>query len=298
MATQDLTTYTEVDASAHLTVNASKADASGVLRSENVLLYKDFTADYFDRLNIDFEIYIGSGSTDGCIAGIGLSNTSGVGYNSFGANDIGCYIHKSAGSPYYRLYIFRGDLSSPGESDVIGIDADTLYYCTLERGIGNTIAFLRIYSDSGRTVSVGNPYLVGLSTTKYRYFYAFANYNDALGSSFTGYTQNIELFPTVDFKIAVSVGAFILTGIDVLMTYAQHFYSMAVTVGAFTLTGIDILVGRGISMLATVGQFILTGIDVLFKLTGTHWVNQSKNADVSPSNSTKSSTTWVNKTKS
>lgn len=66
----------------------------------------------------------------------------------------------------------------------------------------------------------------------------------------------------IAYTIDVSVGAFILTGINVLLEYAQHIYEMIVSVGQFSLTGVNVLLNRGYMLGASVSQFILTGINV------------------------------------
>ena len=68
-------------------------------------------------------------------------------------------------------------------------------------------------------------------------------------------------YNVVDYTIAVSVGAFILTGIAVILTRTLNIIT---SVGEFTLTGIAVGLNKGWTIAVSVGQFTLTGITISF----------------------------------
>lgn len=198
---EDFSTYTETDASSSLDITTSrcKADASTVGRDETITLYKDFTANYFNAISIDFEIYCNGSSQDSSFAGIGLSNTAGLanGIASMenSANNIGVstFIQR-AGASDYRLYGVWGAWQS---GSYISISANTLYYVRLTRATDGDTYTVGAFTDAGRTSHVsGSPFVVsaGLGTTKWRYLYGFTNYNGSnSGMAWTGYVQNIKI---------------------------------------------------------------------------------------------------------
>ena len=58
MATEDLTTYIEIDTPGRLTVTADKVDIDHYDQNEDVYLYKDYGANYFNEdwdLIFDFQ---------------------------------------------------------------------------------------------------------------------------------------------------------------------------------------------------------------------------------------------------
>ncbi len=70
--------------------------------------------------------------------------------------------------------------------------------------------------------------------------------------------------------------------------------TISVTVGAFILTGIDSIITRMKTLAAGIGAFILSGINVLFTNSG--WTNQGGNSS-SFNNQTKNSSTYTNQVK-
>lgn len=186
MATEDFTTYTEVDPNGRLTVTASKADVVNAERDEDVYLYKDKGADHFDALDILFEIYVGSASAASSFGGMAISNTVGT-MAQFATTDMSC--PGSGGVDY--LYLMRGAFVA---TDYYNCSQDTLYYCTLARAAGNNTATLKIYSDASRTDLLDTLAVAGFSTTKFRYCYGMANYNSGAATYYhTGYVQDLDL---------------------------------------------------------------------------------------------------------
>jgi len=193
MAIENFTTYTEVDANGHLTVAAAKATALQVGRNEEVYLYKDFGANYFNALNINFEIYVASSSTPGAFSGMGISNGVST-FASFASTDVAVMFYVS-GTPTYNIILYRG--AQVAQDAYVG-SANTIYYCTLGRTAGSNTVTCKIYSDAARTNLLATLSVSGYGTsTKWRYAYGFVNSHDQ-GSAypFNGYTQNLDLAPT------------------------------------------------------------------------------------------------------
>ena len=103
----------------------------------------------------------------------------------------------------------------------------------------------------------------------------------------------------------VGIWSRVLTGAEVTTLYnsgngiqypfsVQQLITMAVDVGTFTLTGIDVVFRRGKAMVASVANFILSGLDVNLSFKG--WRYQSKNTS-SWSGQSKNTSSWNNLTK-
>ncbi len=186
---ENLSTYTEVDPNNKLTVTALKALAAQADRDENVYLYKDKDANFFDALDIDFEIYIASTSDIGGQGGMAISNTVST-IKGFAVTDVSVIARKDDVTVYV-IGLYRGYLVA---TDSYTCAANTLYYCTLSRTAGSNIITCLIYSDADRAVShlLDTLSVADYSTTKYRYIYGFVNNNTPVpNQNFNGYVQNI-----------------------------------------------------------------------------------------------------------
>lgn len=111
-------------------------------------------------------------------------------------------------------------------------------------------------------VGLGNPggseYLDGV-LDEHAIYSRSLNYGDVLDLYNSG--TAIPYASGTAYNIAVTVGAFILTGIDTIFTKTL---AMATAVGEFILTGIDITFGLGKGIGADTGVFVLTGITTSF----------------------------------
>jgi hypothetical protein len=192
MPIEDLTTYTEVDPNAKLTVTATKVTAANLDRDEDAYLYKDFGANHFDGFNIEFEALINATSANTSRGHMGLTVNTVDDSSGWDTADIEVFLYDAAGVG--RIYLYRG---ANVASDVyVGASFDTIYYLRLSRAIASDNVYLYIYSDSARTTLVDTLTVAGYGTAKYRYFYAIASWNDAgAGLDFDGYYQNIDLLP-------------------------------------------------------------------------------------------------------
>jgi len=183
-----LTDYTEVDANSKLTVTATRATAVDVDGDEDVYLYRDMGAGFFNTLSVDFEILINATSGINAEAGMAITNTVND-MSGFATTDISVFIEESAG-PVYKIYLYRGNKVA---NDSYTCSTDTLYYCTIERVASNDTVNLKIYSDLARATLVDTLTVSGFSTTTYRYLFAFVNNNTAtVAQDFDGYVQNVR----------------------------------------------------------------------------------------------------------
>ena len=182
--------FTEVDTNSKLTVTATKATGADVDADEDVYLYADKGAGYFNALDIDFELYLASTSDNGAFGGMAITNTVND-ISGLATTDIVVFIAKAGGTSTINL-VRGANVATDAAPDTI-IFADTVYYCTLTRVAGNDSCVVTIYSDAGRVTLLDTLTVAGYSTTKYRYVFGFINWNTATGGeNFDGYVQNLE----------------------------------------------------------------------------------------------------------
>lgn len=237
MAVENFLTYTEEDDNNKLTVTSTKAESVDADQDEDVYLYKDKGADFFNALDIDFELYIASTSEDTAQAGMAITNTVAT-LQGFAATDLSVHTKRVSG-PTYRVDFVRGAFL--GEDTYTG-SANTPYYCTLLRTAGNDSISVDIYDDSGRTNKVDTLTLASFGTAKWRYVYGFVNRNRTQGNkNFDGYVQNLDfgevtVTPTtlalslteyapsvnVDFKVTPSTLTLALTFYIPTIDITQH----------------------------------------------------------------------------
>ena len=192
--TENFTTYTEVDDGVDdITVTASKIDAVNVdMLNTSHYVYKDFTADHFNALNVLVECYIDSATTyqeNTYGSGIGFSNTVGK-PAQLTSPSVQTAFRKTT-TPAYQGFLLRGYFTA---SDFGTISADTLYYCILARAAASDTVTFALYTDAART-SLHDTYAVaGYGTaTRYRYCYGMLVGAGISGSYYTGYTQDMDL---------------------------------------------------------------------------------------------------------
>jgi len=191
MAEEDLTTYTVSDPKSNLDVSSDTITVTTAKRNEDYYVVKDFGADYFNGLDIDFQLHHLSTSTEGSLLGaLGLSNT--LKYQDMWGETTSifiCTVETTESTREMRLY--RGYDSA---MDSISISADRTYYCTLSRSTSSDTVTVSIYRDSDRTSLFGTLELSGFGTgTKYRYFYAAVSRYSNSTASASGYIAHIEI---------------------------------------------------------------------------------------------------------
>lgn len=189
--TEDLTTYTLVP-NGSLSVTASKV-TGGFYQDQDKMLYKNFGADYFDAINLNFEGYIADTDPYGYDAYMyaGFSNVvddmSGWG----SATDIRVCFLRSGGYGEGNYYITLSNGPPYTYYDYCIISPGVNYYLTLTRVADS--ATLKIYTDADRTTLFYTLVINGLGTAKWRYFYAGVNYYTGESTHYvSGYYQNYE----------------------------------------------------------------------------------------------------------
>ena len=207
-AVDSLLLFTEADTNNKLTVTATTATGVDVDRDEDVLLYYDYGADYFDALDINFTIHIADSSILDAFGGMAISNTVNADWSGFAASDI-TFASQEVAGVVYRLSLKRG---FGADEDNYVCSADTDYYVTLSRVAGGDTVTADIYDDVARTNKVDTLTLDGYGATKYRYLYGFVNLNvGAGGKDWDGYVKDLS-YPTVSVTASgVTSGEYIVT---------------------------------------------------------------------------------------
>ncbi|HFD32032.1 MAG TPA: hypothetical protein ENJ28_04890 [Gammaproteobacteria bacterium] len=199
MATEDLTTYTEVDGNGDLTVTTSKVDFTTMPANVTDYLYDDKGASHWSgdfNIDFDFELTATNGAN---VQGIltSISNTVGIPNDS---TSFMTYFETSSLTPYLA------DIDSAGNWDSwaggSNLSLNTIYYCTLSR-TGNTLDW-DIYSNSSRTTLVQNITIAITNTAQtFRYVYPVSSIAIGDGSDVTGYVQNLDLNEAVASGIPI-----------------------------------------------------------------------------------------------
>lgn len=190
-ANEDFTTFTEVDGSGVLTVTPSKITGVNVDRDLDAYVSKDKGVDNYNKIDINFELFMDSASVDNTETNGAIALTvSAVGdITNFGTSDIVVISREFSGPNTIRLW--RGNKVA---EDTFTMSLDTIYYCTLLRTANSDTVTVEIYSDSDRTTLLDTLSLSGFGTgTKYRYLYGSVNYNTGhTGRDWDGYSQNMQ----------------------------------------------------------------------------------------------------------
>lgn len=88
-----------------------------------------------------------------------------------------------------------------------------------------------------------------------------SNNNDLSAPNGSAYSTDVPFTGSTAYELAVTVGAFTLTGIAAIFTYGK---TLVASVGEFALTGIAALFVYGKTLAANVGAFTFTGSDTAF----------------------------------
>jgi len=182
---EDLTTYTLVGS---LTVTSSKV--SGFFPGNvDRYLYKDFGANYFDGIKLNFEGSIDDSDPYGCTSNIYVGFSDVVDDATGWGSDPLTVRFARYGT--YGTGTYCIELNYFTSFDTYYIDPDTTYYLTLSRSPGGDTATLKIYSDAARTTLLDTLTVSGIGTTKWQYFFAASTCNDSeVNHEAYGFMQN------------------------------------------------------------------------------------------------------------
>lgn len=186
-ATEDLTTFTEVDPSSKITLSTSTMSISSIETRENLsYVYKDYTSIDDFRIQHAARIdYAANYSGENVL--FGLSDSVG-GFKDW---SYGIWMHYYKGTSNPVLYI---SYTGGGNTTLGSISTSTDYYFTFER-YGTTFD-VKAYSDSSRTTLVLSNQIT-VSDSALSYLYIFSNRDiDQTGKTITLSVEDLEILPS------------------------------------------------------------------------------------------------------
>ena len=203
MAVEDFTTYTEVDPNSRITVTSTRVTAAGIARDEAAYVYKDKGAAFFSGNFIhDFTMFMDStgGSTTGWQYFWTLTNLVNSTLDIETAADDYLTVVGVRYASVWTIFISEFNGASQLTDSDTTMAYDTVYYGRIERDefVGTYGTFtLRVYSDSDRTVLVTAITINLRKNADLRYIYPVTSRNDTDVDTSSGYTENLDLSPTL-----------------------------------------------------------------------------------------------------
>lgn len=226
MATEDFTTYTEVDPNSHLTQTAARSTYTGLTRSEVAYLYKDYGVAHFNasfRHNFDFKMSSGTAAGNGSAVHWALTNT----LNDMQAN-------QNAKNAEIGFWIFYGDttltcyieeVTSLGNSelatDTTSLSLNVAYFgqAFFDSTVG-TFGTLYIYvypTATDRTNGTNKTMtLTGTltATVSFRYLMSPQSWNHAdTANTVTGYVENLDLSAPAPAGTTTNISTLLMMGV-------------------------------------------------------------------------------------
>lgn len=196
MATEDFTTYTEVDPNNHLSQTTTRATFTGLLRAEVAYCYKDKGVDHFVDFEHLLDVNIASATEDwafiyfwalwndlGSVKPLDLAEKTGIMMSACRHSDDSLY--------FILREVDAGTVYSDNTYGAAVLNYGTTYYLTIER---SGAAFTcRIYGDSARTDLKDTLSLTLQTETKFKYIYATQSDGSLDIGAMTGYCENLDL---------------------------------------------------------------------------------------------------------
>jgi len=189
LATEDFTTYTEVDPDTEVTVISSTISWANLECATESRVHYDKGVGHFGDFEQLFDIYIDSASTlNSEFPALSLSNILGYTTDFKSGDDALQVILRWINSAETQVYIYdrSNDNSDKGN---IGVD-DTWYYLTWERD--DTTLTCKCYSDESRETLLDTLTITCETGTK-RYIYGMVNHGSSSGDYYTGHIRNLDL---------------------------------------------------------------------------------------------------------
>ena len=187
-ATENYTTYTEVDPEGWVTIDSStKIIAANLGCDTDTYVYKDYGISYFgSSFNHSFNVNFSTPYNEGGIGYIwALANDIDDiwGIRSDGSNPDVIWVSGTwydEGNEYVRLYVGEDNGTTYQLDKIEELECDTTYYCSINRSNSGGTLTLYVYSDEARTTQVsGSPASVSHNTdSTFRYCYATNNHNN------------------------------------------------------------------------------------------------------------------------
>lgn len=204
MASEDFTTYTEVDPNSKITVTSSKVSWVALSRNEQAYVYKTMGYKFFDKdFTHKFKVQFSNYQN-------GYSLYVGHWCLSEFVDDMKSWVDGSYNAVYmfiynydWRLYLRVLDAGSPTTDIWTGAQESTTYYITITRdrdgGINNSgrytayICTNGYYGDGGNleeTLQVDSQYIQPID---WYHIFACNTYNDGNAMSCDGFTEDLDL---------------------------------------------------------------------------------------------------------
>lgn len=187
MATENFTTYTEVDPNARVEVAADYIDWVAITRQESAYVYQDFGANYFaGGFEHKPQVYV-SGSASGRATHWMLANAIGDTQALLSGDILYLYTYPSGGNWVIELVERDNGVSYTTSSSGHPLGSGNIRYLKIIRdesiGTYGTL-YCYIYSDFARTILLATLALTLHTSTKdFRYLYGFSSINDGTGGT-------------------------------------------------------------------------------------------------------------------
>lgn len=207
MASEDFTTYTEVDAAGDITKTATRVTWTTMDRNAESYVYKDKGVGYFSgdfRILLTLRIVSSTQGAGNTASPLLLANNLDDlrPFIFLGTHDCICLAFEDgAGEPTVNLELVEvsGGTKYAGDTDFV-LGVGSTYYLKLDRkeSVGTYGAvYCYIYSDSARTNLLCTMTLTLHSKQDLRYLYPLCNYNTgATGYAHSGYVENVIIVPS------------------------------------------------------------------------------------------------------
>lgn len=182
--------YTEIDPNDRAAISASEIVLSGMMRSDDVRVYRDFGENYFNGFEIDIAFSMLSSSNIGarfiCLA---VANSIGS-QVTFGESDISIQLRSTTNASPLQVVLTRGY-----EVGVVStyLNFDDIYYATLFRVAGGSSVTLNIYSAPNRINLISSIVLPGIDGAyRYRYLHAINQRYAASSAAASGFVSELD----------------------------------------------------------------------------------------------------------
>lgn len=204
-ATEDFSTYTEVDPESKITVTSSRITFVDLTRDASAYVYADKGASHFNgNFTHDFEFQYNGGVLDYGWAGLwGMSNyvedhTAGL---TAGHQSMHVSIYNNTGTREVYLAEFNATTEYYGNL-TFTISADTTYYARVKRiDTAGTygILYLNLYADAAnrtaQTNTLGESNVSLHVQTDFRYLYGLSSFDTDVATNIriSGYIENLNI---------------------------------------------------------------------------------------------------------
>ena len=185
-ASENFTTFTEVDSGSDITVAAAQVDFDTMDRGANSYVYKDFEAAHFGDFEHLLEINVSAKQAGGTASFWSIANQSN--------QTIADIIEADAGFMLYEhednyLVLQEGDATN---QDFMASSAPYTYWVTIQRS-GTTLT-CKIYNDPDRAIGhLVDTLTLTVAATTFRYLSVSGSKEAGSGATITGYSKDLDI---------------------------------------------------------------------------------------------------------